>query len=314
MSEFILFANEEKKELLALCRELQQNVEEKLEPTDYLNLKKYLDGAVAQGRIVRNKFGLNPILLDMHTAYLVGQEIGHRREIVMSIMLNRCVQCGVVTIDEVSEKFGENVTNILSGLAKINALYAKNPTVESENFRNLLLSFANDMRIILIMIADRLVLMRHIAVSDNDEARRMVAREASQLYAPLAHKLGFYKLKSELEDLVIKYTEPEVYAELSRKLEETAASREDYMKNFISPITKSLNSNSHIKYRIKGRTKSIHSIWQKMKRQKRPFEGIYDIFAIRIIIDSKPENEKSECWQVYSLVTDLYTPNPHRLR
>ena len=314
MSEVILFANEEKKELLALCRELQQNVEEKLEPTDYLNLKKYLDGAVAQGRIVRNKFGLNPILLDMHTAYLVGPEIGHRREIVMSIMLNRCVQCGVVTIDEVSEKFGENVTNILSGLAKINALYAKNPTVESENFRNLLLSFANDMRIILIMIADRLVLMRHIAVSDNDEARRMVAREASQLYAPLAHKLGFYKLKSELEDLVIKYTEPEVYAELSRKLEETAASREDYMKNFISPITKSLNSNPHIKYRIKGRTKSIHSIWQKMKRQKRPFEGIYDIFAIRIIIDSKPENEKSECWQVYSLVTDLYTPNPHRLR
>ena len=314
MPEYIVLSPEEKKELFGLCRKIQHNVEEKLEPTDYLHLKRYIDKAVLEGKIQRNKFGLNPILLDIHTAYLVGCEIGHRREIAVSILLNRCMQTGVVTIEEVSEQFGKNIANILAGLSKINSLYAKSPTVESENFRNLLLSFANDMRIILIMIADRLVLMRHIAESDNDEARRLVAREASQLYAPLAHKLGFYKLKSELEDLVIKYTEPEVYAELSRKLEETAASREDYMANFIAPIKKSLGNNPHIKYRIKGRTKSIHSIWQKMKRQKRPFEGIYDLFAIRIIIDSEPANEKSECWQVYSLVTDLYTPNPHRLR
>lgn len=314
MPEYIVLSPEEKKELFGLCRKIQHNVEEKLEPTDYLHLKRYIDRAILEGKIQRNKFGLNPILLDIHTAYLVGCEIGHRREIAVSILLNRCVQTGVVTIEEVTEQFGKNIANILAGLSKINSLYAKSPTVESENFRNLLLSFANDMRIILIMIADRLVLMRHIADSDNDEARRLVAREASQLYAPLAHKLGFYKLKSELEDLVIKYTEPEVYAELSRKLEETAASREDYMANFIAPIKKSLGNNPHIKYRIKGRTKSIHSIWQKMKRQKRPFEGIYDLFAIRIIIDSEPANEKSECWQVYSLVTDLYTPNPHRLR
>jgi GTP pyrophosphokinase len=314
MPEYIVLSPEEKKELFGLCRKIQHNVEEKLEPTDYLHLKRHIDRAILEGKIQRNKFGLNPILLDIHTAYLVGCEIGHRREIAVSILLNRCVQTGVVTIEEVTEQFGKNIANILAGLSKINSLYAKSPTVESENFRNLLLSFANDMRIILIMIADRLVLMRHIADSDNDEARRLVAREASQLYAPLAHKLGFYKLKSELEDLVIKYTEPEVYAELSRKLEETAASREDYMANFITPIKKSLGNNPHIKYRIKGRTKSIHSIWQKMKRQKRPFEGIYDLFAIRIIIDSEPANEKSECWQVYSLVTDLYTPNPHRLR
>ena len=314
MPEKIVLSSEEKKELFGLCRKIQHNVEEKLEPADYLHLKRYLDKAVEEGKIQRNNFGLNPILLDIHTAYLVGCEIGHRREIAVSILLNRCVQSGVATIEEVSAQFGSNIANILTGLTKINSLYAKSPTVESENFRNLLLSFANDMRIILIMIADRLVLMRHIADSDNDGARRQVAREASQLYAPLAHKLGFYKLKSELEDLVIKYTEPEVYAELSRKLEETAASREDYMANFIAPIKKSLNNNPHIKYRIKGRTKSIHSIWQKMKRQKRPFEGIYDLFAIRIIIDSEPANEKSECWQVYSLVTDLYTPNPHRLR
>ena len=314
MPESIILTYEEKKELLVLWRKLQTNVEEKVTTSDYRYIKPHLDKAIAEGKITRDKFGLNPILLDLYTVYLVGKEIGYRREITLSILLNRCMQSETITMQEVSEKFGENVTNILTSLAQINALHAKSPTVESENFRNLLLSLANDMRIILIMIAERLVLMRHIADSDNDEARRQVAREASQLYAPLAHKLGFYKLKSELEDLVIKYTEPEVYAELSRKLEETAASREDYMANFIRPIEKSLHGNPHIKYRIKGRTKSIHSIWQKMKRQKSPFEKIYDIFAIRIIIDSELANEKSECWQVYSLVTDLYTPNPHRLR
>ena len=314
MPESLILTHDEKKELVALWRKLQTNVEEKVTASDYQFIKPHFDKAVAEGKITRDKFGLYPVLLDLYTVYLVGKEIGYRREITISILLNRCVLAGAITMQEVSERFGSNVTNILSSLAQINALHAKSPTVESENFRNLLLSLANDMRIILIMIAERLVLMRHIAGSDNDEARRQVAREASQLYAPLAHKLGFYKLKSELEDLVIKYTEPEVYAELSRKLEETAASREDYMANFIAPIEKSLHGNPHIKYRIKGRTKSIHSIWQKMKRQKSPFEKIYDIFAIRIIIDSELANEKSECWQVYSLVTDLYTPNPHRLR
>ena len=297
-----------------LCRQLRGEAQEKITLSDYRFLKSCIDKAIAEEKITRDRFGLNPIILDLKTAYLVTGEIGHRRDIIISIVLNRCMQAGVVDIKDVDNRFGKNVSNILTSLAKINGLYAKSPTVESENFRNLLLSFADDMRFILIMIADRLVLMRHIAGSDNNEARLQVANEAAKLYAPLAHKLGFYKMKSELEDLVIKYTEPEVYAELSRKLEETAASREDYMKNFIHPIEKALKSNPHIKYRIKGRTKSIHSIWQKMKRQKCSFEGIYDIFAIRIIIDSEPANEKSECWQVYSLVTDMYTPNPHRLR
>ena len=314
MSELLAFSQEEREDLKALCRKLRGEAQEKVTLSDYRFLKKHIDVAIAEGKICRERFGLNPVILDLKTAYLVTGEIGHKREIIISILLNRCMQAGTVSMQEIGARYGDNVTNILTSLAKINGLYAKSPTVESENFRNLLLSFANDMRIILIMIADRLVLMRHIAGSDNNDARLQVANEASKLYVPLAHKLGFYKMKSELEDLVVKYTEPDVYAELSRKLEETAASREDYMKNFIHPIEKALKSNPHLKYRIKGRTKSINSIWQKMKRQKRPFEGIYDIFAIRIIIDSEPANEKSECWQVYSLVTDMYTPNPHRLR
>ena len=314
MSGILAFSHEDREALKMLCRQLRGEAQEKITLSDYRFLKSCIDKAIAEEKITRDRFGLNPIILDLKTAYLVTGEIGHRRDIIISIVLNRCMQAGVVDIKDVDNRFGKNVSNILTSLAKINGLYAKSPTVESENFRNLLLSFADDMRFILIMIADRLVLMRHIAGTDNNEARLQVANEAAKLYAPLAHKLGFYKMKSELEDLVIKYTEPEVYAELSRKLEETAASREDYMKNFIHPIEKALKSNPHIKYRIKGRTKSIHSIWQKMKRQKCSFEGIYDIFAIRIIIDSEPVNEKSECWQVYSLVTDMYTPNPHRLR
>ncbi len=282
--------------------------------SDYRLAKNSIIKAVAEGKITRDKFGNFPVILDMQTAYLMGEEIGLHREIIISILLNSSVQGGIITIEQVREQFGESVADMLTNLTRISALYAKSPTIESENFRNLLLSFANDMRIILIMIASRLVLLRRLFNSTDNEGRKQVAAEASKLYIPLAHKLGFYKLKSEMEDLALRYSESEVYAELSRKLQETSASREDYMQSFIHPIETALRKNPHIRYRIKGRTKSINSIWQKMKRQKLPFENIYDLFAIRIIIDSEPQNEKSECWQVYSIVTDLYTPNPNRLR
>ncbi|MBQ8269882.1 MAG: bifunctional (p)ppGpp synthetase/guanosine-3',5'-bis(diphosphate) 3'-pyrophosphohydrolase [Bacteroidaceae bacterium] len=309
-----IFTQEEKREILELNAILLKNIEGGLLPTDYQFIKTEIGRALADGRIVRDSFGFHPVIIDMQTAALVGQEIGHHREIMISILLNRCVQQGVTDIKDIKAKFGDSVTNILTNLTQINSLYAKSPTIESENFRNLLLSFANDMRIILIMIAARLVLLRRLFNHDDKEARTQVATEASKLYIPLAHKLGFYKLKSEMEDLVMRYTESEIYTELSRKVEETAASREDYIASFIKPIEKRLKALPHLKYRIKGRTKSINSIWQKMKRQHRPFEQIYDLFAIRIIIDSEPQNEKGECWQVYSIVADQYTPNPHRLR
>ena len=215
---------------------------------------------------MRDALGFSPVITDMQTAVLVGHEIGFQNEIITSILLNRCVNAGTATIEEIKDIFGENVTKILNNLIQINSLYAKSPTIESENFRNLLLSFTNDMRVILIMIASRLVMLRGLFDSDNEEARRLVANEASKLYIPLAHKLGFYKLKSEMEDLSLRYTETDIYAELSRKLEETAASREDYIASFIKPIERQLKMHPHIKFRIKGRTKSINSIWQKMKK------------------------------------------------
>lgn len=313
-NNIIQISGEERDEILNLNKELRTGIEGKLPPQDYRFVKESIIRAVSDGGIKRDSFGFLPIILDMQTAYIVGKEIGLHRDIILSIMLNRCVQHGTTTIEEVKEKLGEGVAKMLGNLYKINSLYAKSPTIESENFRNLLLSFANDMRIILIMIAGRLALMRRLFYSTDIEGRRRVAIEVSKLYIPLAHKLGFYKLKSEMEDLALRYTESEVYATLSKKLEETAASREDYMKSFIHPIETALRKNPHIRYYIKGRTKSINSIWQKMKKQRLPFENIYDLFAIRIIIDCPPNEEKSLCWQVYSIVTDMYTPNPNRLR
>ena len=314
MEDFFTITVEEKREILELTKTIGKNIERETISTGYRFIKEKIAAAISEGKITRDALGMNPILTDMKTACLVGQEIGFQNEIIISILLNRCMQAGTTTIEEVNALFGENTAKILSNLMQINSLYAKSPTIETENFRNLLLSFTNDMRVILIMIASRLVMLRSLFSSNDDNARRMLAGEASKLYIPLAHKLGFYKLKSEMEDFALRYTESEIYAELSRKVEETAASREDYIASFIKPIERELKKQPHIKYRIKGRTKSINSIWQKMKKQQRPFEQIYDLFAIRIIIDSEPQNEKSECWQVYSMVADMYTPNPYRLR
>ena len=269
--------------------------------------------ALETKQLQRNVFGLNPILLSFQTAQLVVDEIGLKRDSVLAVLLRPSVEEGLITIDEVKDQFGESVARILHGLQRIQELYQKNPVIESENFRNLLLSFAEDMRVILIMIADRVNLMRQIKDTDNDGAKHEVSQEAAYLYAPLAHKLGLYKLKSELEDLSLKYLEHDAYYHIKGKLSETKKSRDAYIERFIGPVSQRLTE-AGIKFHIKGRTKSIHSIWQKMKKQKCPFEGVYDLFAIRIIIDTPIEKEKMQCWQAFAIVTSMYQPNPKRLR
>jgi GTP pyrophosphokinase len=247
------------------------------------------------------------------TAEILTEEIGLKGDAIEAVNLIPDIEAGNLTIEEVEKSHGESVARILHGLARIQQLYAKHPAVESENFRNLLLSFAEDMRVILIMIANRVNLMRHIRDTDNEEARLEVSQEAAYLYAPLAHKLGLYKLKSELEDLSLKYMEHDAYYHIREKLSATKAARDAYIDRFIKPIEEKVKA-AGIHCHIKGRTKSIHSIWQKMKKQKCPFEGVYDLFAIRIIIDCPQEQEKMQCWQAYSIVTDMYQPNPKRLR
>ncbi len=247
------------------------------------------------------------------TAEILREEIGLKGDALQAVSLIPEIDEGKLSLEDVEEQYGPQVSRILHGLNRIQQLYQKNPVIESENFRNLLLSFAEDMRVILIMIADRVNLMRQIRDTENVEAKMEVSQEAAYLYAPLAHKLGLYKLKSELEDLSLKYLEHDAYYMIREKLNETKASRDAYIAAFIRPVEEKVKA-AGIKCHIKGRTKSIHSIWEKMKKQKCGFEGIYDLFAIRIIIDCPEDKEKMQCWQAYSIVTDMYQPNPKRLR
>lgn len=247
------------------------------------------------------------------TAEILEEEIGLKGDAIQAVHLIPEIEEGRLTMEEVERQYGGQVFRILHGLNRIQQLYQKNPVIESENFRNLLLSFAEDMRVILIMIANRVNLMRQIRDTKNISAKMEVSQEAAYLYAPLAHKLGLYKLKSELEDLSLKYMEHDAYYLIKDKLNETKASRDAYIEAFIKPVEEKIKA-AGIKCHIKGRTKSIHSIWQKMNKQKCGFEGIYDLFAIRIIIDCEEGKEKMQCWQAYSIVTDMYQPNPKRLR
>ena len=269
------------------------------------------------------------------TAAILAEEIGLGDDAVEACLLVPDVDEGNISHDEVKARYGESVARIIDGLGRIRQLYEKNPVVESENFRNLLLSFAEDMRVVLIMIADRVNLMRQMKAfleesdDENREEREAfvneVSQEAAYLYAPLAHKLGLYKLKSELEDLSLKFMEHDAYYLIREKLNQTKASRDAYIEAFIRPVEQRVKA-AGIKCHIKGRTKSIHSIWEKMKKQKCGFEGIYDLFAIRIIIEESGDRsqelgekelhsrEVMQCWQAYSIVTDMYQPNPKRLR
>ncbi len=313
MEEKFVFTEEEKHACEALTKEIHEMLNDTLTGTDVERLRTHIHSEIEARHIERDRFGLNPVLKALMTAKVAVGDIGLRRDSLLAIMLYESVLRGHYDTTLARKDFGEGVATILQGLVRVQELYSKTPVVESENFRNLLLSFAEDMRVVLIMIADRVCLMRQIRDTPNKEAQREVAEEASYLYAPLAHKLGLYQLKSELEDLSLKYLEHDAYYLIKEKLNATKRSRDAYIERFIGPVSKHLTE-AGLKFHIKGRTKSIHSIWQKMKKQKCGVDGIYDLFAIRIILDSPLEKEKMQCWQAYSIVTDMYQPNPKRLR
>ena len=313
MEEKLVFSTEEQDTANGLLSKLLANNANGFQPNDAEKLRQRIDQYVHSGTLQRNIFGLNPIVYALETAEIAFDEIGLKRDAIIAIVLYTGVVAGLSDTTQIEKDFGRGVAQIIHGLVKVQELYKRTPVVESENFRNLLISFAEDMRVILIMIADRVNLMRQVRDTDNEEARLEVAQEASYLYAPLAHKLGLYKLKSELEDLSLKYLEHDAYYMIKDKLNATKKSRDSYIERFITPIQQRLEE-AGLHFHMKGRTKSIHSIWQKMKKQKCNFEGIYDLFAIRIIIDSPIDKEKMQCWQAYSIVTDMYMPNPKRLR
>ena len=318
-TEAFKFTPQEQKQALTLYAELKEKIAASMEPGDEEKLRRHLHDIIEKNQIERDRFGLNPIVSSLQTALLVVDEIGLRRDAVVAIMLNPSVECGLLSVDQAASDYGMAVGRTLHGLQHVRELYHRNPAngnlvgQQGENFRNLLLSFAEDMRVILIMIADRVNLMRQIKDTPNKDEQTLMSEEAAYLYAPLAHKLGLYKLKSELEDLSLKYLEHDAYYHIKEKLNATKQARDAYIKRFIDPIEKKLNDVG-LKFHMKGRTKSIHSIWQKMKKQKCAFEGVYDLFAIRIIVDCPVEKEKQQCWQIFAMITDMYTSNPKRMR
>lgn len=309
----MFFSEEERLRVLKLYRRLMRLVWDYTSPAQIKAVRAVLTRAVESGMIQRSVKEVNPIVRNLNTALVVASEMGLRHSSIISTMLYDVVLTGQYSVAEAEKTFGSSVGDILRGLTKANELYDRNTAIETENFRNLLLSFAQDGRVILIMIADRLNTMRVLKYYPEEE-RLKIAREASYLFAPLAHRMGLYAIKTELEDLSMKFQQSAIYTEIARKLDETKRSRENYIRNFIDPIKKRLEETTDLKFEIKGRTKSIYSIWNKLKKQKIPFEDIYDLFAIRVIIDSDIEKEKSDCWQVYSIITDMHMPNTARLK
>lgn len=302
--EKVLFASKYKQLLRLLYSFLEQD--------DLAKMKELVKRVVALDCYGRDRNGINGLLRNIDTALIAASEIGLKRTSIIALLLYRPVMKKIIDLKEVEQSFGSEVSQMIQRLLKTSDLYARNTAVNSENFHHLLFSFAEDVRVILLMIADRLCLMRLGKLMTEDDRIRL-ATEAAYLYAPLAHRLGLYKIKSELEDLSLKYTDRKQFDFIKQKLNETKRSRDAYIAEFIAPIKQKLTEEG-FHFDIKGRTKSIHSINNKLKKQKIEFEGIYDLFAIRVVLDTPPEKERSECWQVYSIITDMYQPNPKRMK
>lgn len=260
-----------------------------------------------------DKYGLNCVVRPLLTAITVSEEIGLSGSGIAAILLQTPVQQGIYSQDEVVKEFGDDTAMLIGLLNKVSELYDKNSVVNSENFSHFLLSFVEDVRVILILIGERLTLLRLAGHFMDENEQFRLTTEASFLYGPLAHRLGLYNVKSEMEDLSLKYTDRATFNYVRNKLSETKASRDEYIEKFITPVKQRLQE-AGIRFDIKGRTKSISSIRNKLKKQNIDFEAIYDLFAIRIVIDTPIEKEREQCWRAYSIITDMFQPNPKRLK
>lgn len=311
MEEF--FNKEERALFPGKCLYLARCLGHALHDGDFRTVRKaYADSdpALLPGR---DRFGFNSLIAAVDTAISLCRSIDPDRNMVLAILLSPLFRSGALTDDKVEKSWGADVARIVRGLAKVGSLYSKAAAVESDNFRKLLLTFAQDIRVIIIMIVDRLTLMRAINHHPAEKLVRETANEANYLYAQLAHRLGLYAIKSELEDMSLKYSNRDMYSRIAHELNETKVRRDAYIADFIAPLKAKLEAEG-LKFEIKGRTKSIYSIWNKLKKQHNTIEDIFDLFAIRIVIDCPPEREKAECWLAYSIVTDMYRPNPSRMK
>lgn len=303
----------EGREFVTLGRHLRERLKGVLSPEESSRFAALTREGLRRHEKMRDDKGMLKALMTLKTADLFADQIDADHNIMLAIGLYPMLSDGMIDILTVRRDWGEDVASLLVGISSVSKFSTKNSNINADNFRGLLLSLADDIRVIIIMIVRNLALMRSINNHPDTAWVRNVAFEANFLYAQLAHRLGLYKIKGELEDLSLKYTNRPIYTSIARKLNATKRSRDAYIKEFIEPLRAKLEA-AGLKFEIKGRTKSISSIWGKMKKQKVDIQGIYDLFAIRVILDSAPEKEKSDCWLAYSILADMYTANPSRMR
>jgi len=302
----------EKQEILKRYRALLRACKSTLQKGDKKEIRKAFDMALESHKNMRRKSGEPYIYHPIAVAQIAAEEIGLGTTSIVCALLHDVVEDTDITLEDIEREFGKKTAKIIDGLTKISGVFDYNSSLQAENFRKMLLTLADDVRVILIKLADRLHNMRTMDFMPRQKQLK-IASETIYLYAPLAHRLGLYAIKSELEDLSMKYLEPDTYKYIATQLNEKKTERNLFIKRFVEPINEIL-AEQGLTAAIFGRPKSIHSIWNKMKKKNIPFEEVYDLFAIRIILDSVPEQEKADCWKAYSIVTDLYRPNPDRLR
>ncbi len=302
---------QERKEILNAFRGLLRTHKRRTKE-DTRMIRKAFDVSVEAHKEMRRKSGEPYIYHPIAVARICAEEMGLGTTAIVCALLHDTVEDTHITLDDVEDLFGPKVRLIIDGLTKIPEVFDESASVQAENFRKMVLTISDDIRVVLIKLADRLHNMRTLESMRHDKQIK-IASETKFLYAPLAHRLGLYSIKSELEDLAFRYTEPEIYADIEKKLKSTEDVRNRFIRKFTQPIKDALLHEGYV-FKIKVRTKSISSIWKKMKTKGIPFEEVYDIFAIRIILDTPVELEKPDAWRVYSIVTDFYQPSPDRLR
>lgn len=307
------YTDKERKFVISAFRELRIALADDLSYPEIRRIEDIIKGGIAAGKAHRDKYGINPSVRHLNTALLLSRYVGADRNMIIATLLYQICSDDYFSLEDVKAEFGDDVRSIIHGLKNVADLYKKQTTQRDENFSKLMMAFAENIRVIIIMIVDRLALMKAINHHPNQKFVFDIASESLYLYAPLAHRLGLYKIKSELEDMSLKYTNRDLYTQIAHKLNESKQERDKYIAEFIAPIKKKLEDDG-FKFEIKGRTKFIYSIWNKMRKQNAELKDIYDLFAIRIIIDTPLKNERSDCWKAFAIVTDMFKPNPSRLK
>lgn len=312
LAPVVLDAEAEKKEILKRYRALLKACKPNIDKSERKMIRKAFDISLEAHKDMRRKTGEPYIFHPIAVATIVAEEIGLGGQSIVCALLHDVVEDTHYTLEDLERLFNKKVAGVVDGLTKISGVFDQKSSLQAENFRKMLLTLSDDVRVILIKIADRLHNMRTLGSMPKDKQLK-IASETAYLYAPLAHRLGLYSIKTELDDLALKYTEADIFKNIALKLQQSKRDREKFIQEFTRPLRQELDKEG-FDYEIKGRPKSINSIWNKMKKQGVTFEEVFDLFAIRIIIDTPYEREKADCWKVYSIVTDYFTPNPDRLR